>query len=49
MGHKIRAQLGKTNVAGTGNYINQIGNGNQNNATVIHYYNRNQIINLMVG
>lgn len=39
MGHKIRAQLGKTNVAGTGNYINQIGNGNQNNTTVIHYYN----------
>lgn len=42
MGHKIRAQLGKTNILGDANNVTQIGPGNQNNSnntTHNHYHN----------
>lgn len=45
MGHKIRTQFGKTNISGDGNYITQIGQGNQNNSnntTHNHYHGNNK-------
>ncbi len=44
MGHKIRAQIGKTNISGDGNNVTQIGYGNQNNSnntTHNHYHGNN--------
>lgn len=44
MGHKIRAQIGKTNISGDGNNVTQVGQGNQNNSNNVthnHYHSAN--------